>query len=148
MVASSVTESDCEASEAMDKNSVTRDINDPQYKDVEDLLLDELMTSLILVLTSSTELAMEDKVEILLSSSAAVRDSVIRLVALFDGWDVDSIPMIVGAGDTEKIDNFQGNIDMKIVKKSKCCLISAHRLIYCYCSCLEDRSFCKFLSEQ
>ena len=80
---------------------MTRDINDPQDKDVEDLLLDELMTSLILVLTSSTELTMEDKVEILLFNSAAVRDSVVRLVTFFDGWDVESSLMVFVVGDTE-----------------------------------------------
>ena len=86
---------------------MTRDINDPQDKDVEDLLLDELMTSLILVLTSYTELAMEDKVEILLFNSAAVRDSVVRLVTIFDGWDVESSLMVFVVGDTETITNGQ-----------------------------------------
>ena len=88
-------------------NSVTRDINDPQDKvvDVEDLLLDELMTSLILVLTSSTELAMEDKVEIFLCISAAVRDFVVRLVTILDGWDVESSLMVDGVGETKKINN-------------------------------------------
>ena len=88
-------------------NSVTRDINDPQDNVVEDLLLDELMTSLILVLTSSTELAMEDKVEILLFNSAAVNDSVVKLVTILDGWDVESSLMVDGVGDTKKINNCQ-----------------------------------------
>ena len=94
----------------MVKNSVTRDINDPQDKVVEDLLLEELMTSLILVLTSSTELAMDDKVEILLFNSAAVRDSVVRLVTILNGWDVESFLMVDGVGDTKKINNCQENV--------------------------------------
>ena len=118
VVASSVTESAWEVSEARDKNSVTRDINDPQDKVVEDLLLEELMTSLILVLTSSTELAMEVKVEILLCNSAAVRDSVVRLVTILNGWDVESFLMVDGVGDTKKINNCTENVWMKIVNKS------------------------------
>ena len=94
----------------MVKNSVTRDINDPQDKVVADLLLDELMTSLILVLTSSTELAMDDKVEILLFNSAAVNDSVVKLVTILDGWDVESSLMVDGVGDTKKINNCTENV--------------------------------------
>ena len=89
---------------------MTRDINDPQDKVVADLLLDELMTSLILVLTSSTELAMDDKVEILLFNSAAVNDSVVKLVTILDGWDVESSLMVDGVGDTKKINNGQENV--------------------------------------
>ena len=94
----------------MVKNSVTRDINDPQDKVVADLLLDELMTSLILVLTSSTELAMDDKVEILLFNSAAVNDSVVKLVTILDGWDVESSLMVDGVWDTKKINNCTENV--------------------------------------
>ena len=89
---------------------MTRDINDPQVKVVADLLLDELMTSLILVLTSSTELAMDDKVEILLFNSAAVNDSVVKLVTILDGWDVESSLMVDGVGDTKKINNCTENV--------------------------------------
>ena len=89
---------------------MTRDINDPQDNVVEDLLLDELMTSLILVLTSSTELAMDDKVEILLFNSAAVNDSVVKLVTILDGWDVESSLMVDGVGDTKKINNCTENV--------------------------------------
>ena len=47
-------------------------MNDPQYKLEVDLRLSGLITVAIFELTSSTELAMDDKVEILLVSSAAV----------------------------------------------------------------------------
>ena len=74
LVASFFIESASESSSAIDTNWSTRDTNDSQDNISEDLLiLDELMTPLILVLTVCTDPIMEDKMEIPLRSSASVR---------------------------------------------------------------------------
>ena len=83
VIASSVMLSAREVSEAIDVNCETRETNETHDMLVVDLLplLDELTTSLILLLTSSIELIIEDKAAILLANSAADRLAVVKLPA-------------------------------------------------------------------
>ena len=74
LVASFFIESASESSSAIDTNWSTRDTNDSQDNISEDLLiLDELMTPLILLLTVFSDPIMDDKTEIFPLSSASVR---------------------------------------------------------------------------
>ena len=93
VIASSVMLSAREVSEAIEVNCGTRETNETHDMLVVDLLplLDELTTSLILVLTSSIELIIEDKVAILLFNSATdkilsveITESVVAGVVILD----------------------------------------------------------------
>ena len=93
VIASSVMLSAREVSEAIDVNCETRETKETHDMLVVDLLplLDELTTSLILVLTSSIELIIEDKVAILLFNSATdkilsveITESVVAGVVILD----------------------------------------------------------------
>ena len=73
LVVSSFIESASESSSAMFENWSTRDTNDSQDNISEDLLiLEELMTPLILLLTVFSDPIMDDKTEIFPLSSASV----------------------------------------------------------------------------
>ena len=74
LVASSFIESASDSSSVVVKNCFTNDINNSQDNISEDLLiLDELMTPLILLLTIFRDPIMDDKTEISPLSSASVR---------------------------------------------------------------------------